>query len=142
MSRLPVEVKVRIWEYVGLGTPYSAFILVAGETSRLARYVESRQTHDLALERGCHILAKTIMVFGTEYIQHLSYNKDLEVTSRVLGDVLGLQFVTSVSGICAIKLIGVDWETNWLGNIPRIGHFWYGTIQDPIPYLRCIYNVR
>jgi hypothetical protein len=47
MSRLPVEVRVRIWEYVGLGTPYSAFILVAGETSRLARYVESRKTHDL-----------------------------------------------------------------------------------------------
>jgi hypothetical protein len=41
MSRLPVEVRVRIWEYVGLGTAYSAFILVTGETSRLARYVES-----------------------------------------------------------------------------------------------------
>jgi hypothetical protein len=142
MSRLPVEVRVRIWEYVGLGTAYSAFILVTGETSRLARYVESRQTYDLALERGCHLLAKTIMVFGTEYIQHLGYDKDLKVTTRVLGDVIGLQFVASVGGICAIKLLGVDWETSWLGKVLGIGHFWYGTIRDPIPYLRCIYNVR
>ena len=112
MSRLPVEVRVRIWEYVGLGTPYSAFILVAGETSCLARYVESRQTPDLALERGCHLLAKTIMVFGTEYIQHLSYNKDLRVTSKVLKDVTRLRFITSVSGICAIKLIDADQETS------------------------------
>jgi hypothetical protein len=48
------------------------------------------------------------MVFSTEYIQHLGYNKDLEVTSRVLGDVIGLQFVVSVGGICAIKLISVN----------------------------------
>jgi hypothetical protein len=96
---------------------------VAGETSRLARYVESRQTHDLALERGCHLLAKTIMVFGTEYIQHLGYDKDLEVTSRVLGDVTELRFVASVGGICAIELIGVDWETNWLSKVLGIGYF-------------------
>jgi hypothetical protein len=63
------------------------------------------------------------MVFSTEYIQHLSYDKDLEVTSRVLRDVTGLQFVVSVGGICAIKLIGIDWETNWLGKILGIGHF-------------------
>jgi hypothetical protein len=93
---------------VGLGTPYSAFILVTGKTSCLARYVKSCQTHDLALEQGCHLLAKTIMVFGTKYIQHLSYNKDLKVTTRVLRDVTGLQFVTSVSGICAIKLLSIN----------------------------------
>jgi hypothetical protein len=102
----------------------------------------SRQTHDLALERGCHLLAKTIMVFGIEYIQHLGYDKDLKVTTKVLGDVIGLQFVASVGGICAIKLLGIDWETSWLGKVLGIGHFWYGTIRDPIPYLRCIYNVR
>ena len=142
MSRLPIEVRVRIWEHVGLSTPYSAFILVTGETFRLARYIGSRQAHDLALERGCHLLAKTIMVFGTEYIQHLGYDKDLSVTSRVLGDVTGLRFVVGLGGICALKLLGVDWETNWLGKVPEIGHFWYGAIRDPIPYLRCIYNVR
>jgi hypothetical protein len=48
------------------------------------------------------------MVFGTEYIQRLGYDKDLKVTSSVLGDVIGLRFVASVSGICAIKLISVD----------------------------------
>jgi hypothetical protein len=142
MSRLPVEIRIHIWKHIGLNTPYSAFVLVAGETSRLVCSIESRQTQDLALKRGCHLLAKTITIFGTEYIQHLDYDKDLKATSIVLGDVTGLRFVASVCGICAIKLIGVDWEINWLGKIPKRGHFWHGIVRDPIPYLRCIYNVR
>ena len=82
------------------------------------------------------------MVFSTKYIQHLGYDKDHKVTTRVLGDVIGLQFVASVGGIYVIKLLGIDWETSWLGKVLGIGHFWYETIRDPIPYLHCIYNVR
>jgi hypothetical protein len=48
------------------------------------------------------------MVFSTKYIQHLGYDKDLKFTSRVHRDVTGLQFVASVGGICAIKLLGID----------------------------------
>jgi hypothetical protein len=48
------------------------------------------------------------MVFGTKYIQRLGYNKDLKVTTKVLGDVTRLQFVASVSSICAIKLLSIS----------------------------------
>jgi hypothetical protein len=63
------------------------------------------------------------MVFSTEYIQHFSYDKDLKVTTRVLRDVIGLQFVVSVGSICAIKLLSINWETSWLNKVLRIGHF-------------------
>jgi hypothetical protein len=68
ISRLPAKVRVRIWEYVGLSTLYSAFTLVGAELSRLVRYVKSRPTRGLAPERGCLLSAKMVMVFGTEYI--------------------------------------------------------------------------
>jgi hypothetical protein len=84
---------------MGLSTPYSAFILMACESSHLARYVKSHPTHDLALERGCHFSTKTIMVFSTKYIQDLGYDKDYKVASRVLGDVTRLKFIASLSGI-------------------------------------------
>jgi hypothetical protein len=108
MSRLPAEVRVRIWEYVGLRTPYSVFILVGGELPHLARHVKSRPTRDLALEQGCLLSAKMIMVFGTEYIQDLVIDKDHKGTSMVLGDVIGLKFVLSLGGICAIKVVGIN----------------------------------
>lgn len=142
MSRLPAEVRVRMWEYVGLSTPYSAFILVGAELSRLARYVKSRPTRDLALEQGCLLSAKMIMVFGTEYIQDLVIDKDHKGASKVLGDVTGLKFVLGLSGICAIKVFGIDWETDWLGKVPGVGYVWHGMMRDIIPRLRFTYNVR
>ena len=142
MSRLPAEVRVRIWEYVGLSTPYSAFILVGAELPRLARHVKSRPTHDFAFKRGYQPSAKTIMVFGTEYIQDLGYDEDHKAASNVVREVVGLKFVTSLGGICAIKVFGVNWETDWIGKVPRVGHVWHGMIQDIGPRLCCTYNVR
>jgi hypothetical protein len=142
MSRLPAEVRVRVWEYVGLSTPYSAFVLVGAELPRLARYVKSRPTRDFIFKRGYQLYAKTIMVFGTEYIQDLDYGEDCKAASKVDRDVVGLKFVTSLGGICAFKIFSVDWETDWIGKVPRVGHVWYGTIQDIGPRLCCAYNVR
>ena len=76
--------------------------------SCLACYVKSCLTRDLALEQGCFLLAKIIMVFGTKYIQDLVINKDHKGTSKVLGDVTRLKFVLSLSGICAIKVVGIN----------------------------------
>jgi hypothetical protein len=53
-------------------------------------------------------LAKMIIVFGTEYIQDLVIDKDHKGTSKVLRDVTGLKFVLSLSGICAIKVVGIN----------------------------------
>ena len=93
---------------MGLSTPYSAFILVGAKLSCLAYYVKSRLTCDLALEQGCFLLAKMIMVFETEYIQDLVINKDHKGTSKVLGDVTRLKFVLSLSSIYAIKVVGIN----------------------------------
>ena len=142
MLRLPAEVRAHIWEFVGLSTPSSAFIIVAGETSHLIPYIKSRPTHDLALERGCRLSTKMIRVFGTEYIRGLVIDKHHKGTSMVLGDVIGLKFVLSLSGICAIKVVGIDWETDWLGKVPGVGYVWHGMMQDIIPCLRFTYNVR
>jgi hypothetical protein len=107
---------------VGLYTPYSAFILVGAELPRLARHVKSRSTRDFAFKRGYQPFVKTIMVFSTEYIQDLGYDKDHKATSKVVRDVVGLKFVTSLSGICAIKVFSVNWETDWIGKVLRVGY--------------------
>ena len=99
---------MRIWEYIGISTPYSAFILVGAELPYLTHYVKSRPTHDFAFKRGYQPSAKTIMVFSTEYIQDLGYNEDHKAASNVVREVIGLKFVTSLSGICAIKVFGVN----------------------------------
>ena len=39
LSRLPPELRSYIWGYIASRTPYSAFLLVAGEASRLARHL-------------------------------------------------------------------------------------------------------
>jgi hypothetical protein len=93
---------------VGLSTPSSAFIIIAGKTSYLILYIKSRPTHDLALERGCRLSTKRIRVFRTEYIRSLVINKHHKATSIVLRDVTGLKFVLSVSSICAIKVVGIN----------------------------------
>jgi hypothetical protein len=93
---------------VGLSTPSSAFIIVVGKTSHLIPYIKSRPTHNLALEQGCCLLTKMIRVFRTKYIRSLVINKHHKGTSIVLRDVTGLKFVLSLSGICAIKVVGIN----------------------------------
>jgi hypothetical protein len=68
LLRLPVELRTYIWRYIRLITLYSAFILVAGEVSCLARYLRYPVSRDIILERGSHLSAKMISVFSTEYI--------------------------------------------------------------------------
>jgi len=48
------------------------------------------------------------MVFGTEYIRDLGYDEDHKVRPGFIGDVAGLKFVTSLGGLCAIKVFGFD----------------------------------
>jgi hypothetical protein len=142
MPRLPAEVRARIWELVGLSTPASTFIIVAGEISRLIPYIKCRPTYDLALEQGCCLSTEMIMVFGTEYIRALVIDKDHKGTSKIFGEVKGLKVVSSLGGICAIKVVGICWETDWLGKVPSVGFVWHRMIQDIGTCLRFISNVR
>ena len=60
-------------------------------------------------------------VFGTEYIQQLFEESDDRVSEsnlKVLGAVAGLKFITQFSGICAVKLLGHEWESDWFGKDP------------------------
>lgn len=85
-----------------------------------------------------------ITVFGTNYIQHLSEGFDGGGPNsgfEILGVVTGLKFITKFNGICAIKLLGQEWESHWLGEIPNTGRIWYGIIHGLLPGIRCHYNV-
>lgn len=122
-------------------TPYSIFVTIAGETSRLASHLRCPSSYNLPLERGSFLSSSTITVFGTEYIQNLSNNGDQQGNFEVLGDVTEVKFVASLGGICAIKLVGDGWETDWVGKVPHRGHMWYGTMQELVSSLYCNYNV-
>ncbi|KAH8598586.1 hypothetical protein B0O99DRAFT_615450 [Bisporella sp. PMI_857] len=62
-----------------------------------------------------------ISVFGTEYIQELAINRYLGSDLQSFGDVTGLKYITSLGGICAIQLLSIDKQSDWIGKIPK-GH--------------------
>ncbi|KAF7954430.1 hypothetical protein EAE96_005551 [Botrytis aclada] len=129
LSRLPVELRSRIWSYVGSEAAYSAFLLVVGEISHLARQI-SRPTEDLlAIEPNSYIRAVFNEVYGTEYIRDLSQDSTSSGGIKILETVIEIDIVSSVHGICAVRFLGSSWTSEWLGRIPQTGHSWYGTIQ-------------
>ncbi|TAQ90662.1 hypothetical protein B7494_g961 [Chlorociboria aeruginascens] len=137
LMKLPPEIRFYIWERVGSLSPYSAFTLVLGEASRLIDHLHSPQSRILALKLGSHLSAKTLSVFGIEYLKELTCD---ESGSRVHGIVTEARFVTSLVGICAIKLVGCDWETSWIGKVPTSGTAWYGVIRGPVDCLSFDFN--
>jgi hypothetical protein len=116
---------------------FSASILVSGETSRLARSLRCSGCQDISLDKGSYVSVKMITVFGTTYIQDL---ENQESSRAIPGVVSRLIFAIVVDGICAIKLVGTDWDTGWLLKIPNTGRIWYGPIQDIGTSLTCNCN--
>jgi hypothetical protein len=141
MLRLPAELRNYIWQYTGLLTRYSASILVAGESSRLARKLHYHSDRYITIRRGSRLSAKMVSVFGTEYIQDLIMEQDCEGSNNIIGAITDVKYVSSLGGICAIRIGGIDWETDWIGKIPSTGCVWHGIIRVKVPTLQCDYNV-
>ena len=141
ISNLPAELRSYIWQHVGLTTPYSVFILVSDETCRLACCLRSISTRNILLERDSPLSASMVTIFGVAYIQGLIVGVDRKVSCKVPRDVIGVKYVTSLSGICAIKLLGNGRESDWLGKIPCPGRCWYGLIRGRVARIHCVYNV-
>ena len=145
LSRLPAELKSYIWGFIPSRTAYSAFLLVAGEVSRLACHFRGSTDWIIGFDEGSRLSTKMITIFGTEYIQHLFEEPDdreSESSLEILGVVNGLKFITEFNGVCALKLLGHEWESDWIGRIPTTGRLWYGIIQGILQGIRCHYNVN
>ena len=141
LSRLPVELRTYIWRYIGSMTPYSALILVVGEVFRLARHLCYPSSRDIILDQGSHLSVKMISIFGTEYIQELVMDRDLEGNPGSIKDTTGVKYMTSLGGICAIQLLRNDWESDWIGKIPNVQCIWHGIIRGRASTFQCSYNV-
>lgn len=102
MSRLPTEIRTYIWCYTGLMTPYSAFVLVKIETSRLVRHLRSPLTRGLSQYQGPFLSASMVSVFGIKYIQGLMEDGESQVNRCSMGNATRLKYVISVRGLCAI----------------------------------------
>ncbi|KAF7889648.1 uncharacterized protein EAF02_002063 [Botrytis sinoallii] len=129
LSRLPAELRSRIWSYVGSEAAYSAFLLVVGETSHLAQQISQPTTQLLPIESNCYVRADFNEVYGTEYIRDLAQDTTSSGGIEILQTVTEIDIVFSVYGICAIRFSGSSWTSEWLGRIPQTGRSWYGTIQ-------------
>jgi len=136
MSRLPTEIRTYIWRYTGVLTPYSAFVLVRTETSRLVRHLRAPLTRGLSQYQGPFLSASMVSVFGTEYIQGLMEDGESEGNRCSIGNATRLKYVISVGGLCAIQFLGVDWEGDWIGKIPTVDCAWYGIIRGEVSTLR------
>lgn len=137
LSSLPLELRINIWQYTGLQSIYGAS-LVGNETSRLACNLRHPLRCHIALKRGSRISAEMISVFGTEYIQVLNIDND---KGNILGDITEVTYVSSLGGICAIRLHGSGWRSDWIGKIPATTCIWYGRIKGDISTIICGYNV-
>jgi hypothetical protein len=134
LSRLPLELRSLIWSYIPTTAAYSAFMLVAGETAKLARHVLSGPTSlDLQLKQGLHLSAKMISAFNKEYIQSISVEEAPMIGVEIPGDLIEINFVRTHGGICALKFVGKYGgkigESDWLGKVPIEGCNWYGELN-------------
>jgi hypothetical protein len=82
-----------------------------------------------------------ISVFGTEYIQGLVMERDFQGSLGPFPDTIGLKYITSLGSTCAIQLLGIDWESDWIGKIPNADYIWHGMIRGKVSRFRCGYNV-
>ncbi|PVH72028.1 hypothetical protein DL98DRAFT_612080 [Cadophora sp. DSE1049] len=62
LSRLPGKLRIYIWGYTGLMTPYSAFLLVRGETSRLVGHLRSPPSRGIILYQRPYLSANMVSV--------------------------------------------------------------------------------
>lgn len=144
LSKLPPEIRSHIWEQVSLASAHQALILVAEETSRLTKLIQDLEISVFGLKEGTFLSAKTITIFGTEYIRHISEGlvcHAFEESLVVRGPVTGLDFIAKYHGVCAFRLTGPSWESAWIGKVPSSVHARYGKIQGDLRELRCEYNV-
>ncbi|KAJ8067102.1 hypothetical protein OCU04_004477 [Sclerotinia nivalis] len=140
IAKLPPEIRCRIWNFVGPTSAYSAFMILIGETSTLARQMRAPAVRELAIKPGYYLEPSIINMYGTQYIQALVTQKDSSLGVKVVGTVTKIQVVSSVHGVCSIRLLGRNWESKWLGTIPRMGPRWYGEITLENNVLVCFYN--
>ncbi|KAH6692790.1 hypothetical protein BKA61DRAFT_281285 [Leptodontidium sp. MPI-SDFR-AT-0119] len=140
LSRLPAELRIYIWGYTGLMTPYSAFLLVRGETSRLVGHLRSPPSRGIILHQRPYLSANMVSVFGTEYIQDLIVDGDSEGNRWSIRDATGLKYITSLGGLCAIQFLGIDWESDWIGKIPSVDCVWHGIIRGAVSTVRYGYS--
>jgi hypothetical protein len=82
-----------------------------------------------------------ISVFDTEYIQGLVMDRGLEGNHRSFGDTTKVKYITSLGGVCAIQLLSIDGESNWIGKIPNAHCIWYGIIRGRASTFQFSYNV-
>lgn len=136
LSGLPNELKLRVWEHVGL-TPFSSFVIVTGETARLAGCSITPSCDQVSLSPQLSV--ETISIFGTLYIRSFAKNEPQE-NSRTT--VTGIAFITDLYGINAIKLLGANWDSGWIGKLPKPGNqAWYGSVRATDSPIRFASNV-
>ena len=138
MLKLPMELKDYILEQSGLVTAASAFTRVITGTSILIQSLQKPYNRVISLQPGSHLSLKTVMVFGTEYIQKIDNRKGSIV---IPGTVTCVEYARSIGGICAIKFLGKHWDTGWVGHIPNASCVWYTKIPIQKPEINCFFSV-
>ena len=141
MSRLPLELRTDIWSHTGMTTPYSAFLIVRVETSRLVSHLRPNSNRGLIQYRGPFLSTKMVSVFGTKYIQDLVEDRQPEGDQCSIRNATRVKYATSTGGLCAFQLLGIDWKSDWIGKIPSMDCAWYGIIRGQCLALRYDYNV-
>lgn len=120
LSKLPPELRTHVWGYFGPSSAYKSLIIVAGEVSRLADQVHRSTSPFLTLYFQSQLIVKMTKVFGIEYIQSLHADTiTIPITGRSFSCTSGLAM--GIHGICARKIIGRDWYSDWFGKVPRSG---------------------
>jgi hypothetical protein len=137
LSRLPAELRAPIWNFVGTRSAYSSFLLVSEETSRLLPLLEQSSQVSITIEEGAFLDYQLINLFGTHYLKSLRNDKTKDAI-EIKEEVEFIRVIASLPGICALKLVGTTWESDWIGKVPLAGQLWYGTLRDlgPTLYLK------
>ena len=131
LSGLAVELRTQIWGHVGLASPYSAFLIITGETSRLAHKVREASSGVKHVEQEAYLSSTMVSVFGTEYIQTLALSSDCVQKLESTTYDTTVRYARSCDGICAIQLSNPGWKSHWVGKFPN-QEYWTGSYLENI----------
>lgn len=144
ISKLPPELRCRIWSLVKSRSAYYASMMVLGETERILRRVDESTnygTKELIVEPGSYIEATIESLYGTDYIQNLSIHETSVSEIFPQEHINEVQVISNVHGICAMRFSSQKWTSEWLGILPLVGRIWHGRISVTTNVLICNFHV-
>ena len=129
LKYLPLELQYMILDHTPELEASDAFNFIRSKTCKIIEAMKPPYIAEVNLELGTRLTRKSRKLFGEICLEEIKVNKDLTEGVSILEDICEVRYAVGQRGICAVRLLGEQWRSNWVGQSPK--HAWYGAIKGP-----------